>query len=657
MKLRKKAPDIVKSSKNTETVSKNIYTENHIPLTNRMWAKFTAFIMVIVMLIITVFSTIGITIMVQQNMYTTPKDEIIRYSYNSLVSWDVVEIIQSVRSNESAVSAYNFCNSKNISYVEITDSKSKELIWEFTNDIKQENAVIFDFADVEKCNVKIAILEEPVINDNYMFAHNIIDFFYAMLYWIYVVAVLAFLCAAASFVFLMCASGHSKRYNGVRAGWGTRIPFDLLTAVFGIFLYAVIRFLFGGNFYLTEVITIILFLVISITVISAASLGWLMSLAVRIKLGKWWKNTIIFRVFVLLRRLAKLIGRKLLRFAGLFRNIPVVWKATLTVVCVSIAELILMICAWNDYGKLMLLWLFNTIVLGTAVLYCALAFKKLQKGGEVLADGDLSCQIDTSMLCGVFKRFGKSLNSIARGMSIAVEERMKSERMKTELITNVSHDIKTPLTSIINYTDLISKESCDNQKINEYAQVLLRQSERLKRLIEDLVEASKASTGNLEVILAPCEANILLTQIVGEYEEKFHSKNLELITAQPQSPAVIMADGRRLWRVVDNLMNNIYKYAQSNTRVYLSLEKTGNELEKTGNEAVITFKNTSYAPLNISADELMERFVRGDASRNTEGNGLGLSIAKSLTELQKGAMEISIDGDLFKVTLRFPIIK
>lgn len=650
MKLRKKAPDIVKFSKNTETVNKNIHTENHIPLTNRMWAKFTAFFMVIVMLIITVFSTIGITIMVQQNMYTTPKDEIIRYSYNSLVSWDVVEIIQSVRSNESAVSAYNFCNSKNISYVEITDSKSKELIWEFTNDIKQENAVIFDFADVEKCNVKIAILEEPVINDNYMFAHNIIDFFYAMLYWIYVVAVLAFLCAAASFVFLMCASGHSKRYNGVRAGWGTRIPFDLLTAVFGIFLYAVIRFLFGGNFYLTEVITIILFLVISITVISAASLGWLMSLAVRIKLGKWWKNTIIFRVFVLLRRLAKLIGRKLLRFAGLFRNIPVVWKAALTVVCVSIAELILMICAWNDYGKLMLLWLFNTIVLGTAVLYCALAFKKLQKGGEMLADGDLSCQIDTSMLCGVFKRFGKSLNSIARGMSIAVEERMKSERMKTELITNVSHDIKTPLTSIINYTDLISKESCDNQKINEYAQVLLRQSERLKRLIEDLVEASKASTGNLEVILAPCEANILLTQIVGEYEEKFHSKNLELITAQPQSPAVIMADGRRLWRVVDNLMNNIYKYAQSNTRVYLSLEKTGNE-------AVITFKNTSYAPLNISADELMERFVRGDASRNTEGNGLGLSIAKSLTELQKGAMEISIDGDLFKVTLRFPIIK
>ena len=650
MKLRKKAPDIVKSSKNTETVSKNIYTENHIPLTNRMWAKFTAFIMVIVMLIITVFSSIGITIMVQQNMYTTPKDEIIRYSYNSLVSWDVVEIIQFVRSNESVVSAYNFCNSKNISYVEITDSKSKELIWEFTNDIKQENAVIFDFANVEKCNVKIAILEEPVINDNYMFAHNIIDFFYAMLYWIYVVAVLAFLCAAASFVFLMCASGHSKRFNGVRAGWGTRIPFDLLTAVFGIFLYAVIRFLFGGNFYLTEVITIILFLVISITVISAASLGWLMSLAVRIKLGKWWKNTIIFRVFVLLRRLAKLIGRKLLRFAGLFRNIPVVWKAALTVVCVSIAELILMICAWNDYGKLMLLWLFNTIVLGTAVLYCALAFKKLQKGGEVLADGDLSCQIDTSMLCGVFKRFGKSLNSIARGMSIAVEERMKSERMKTELITNVSHDIKTPLTSIINYTDLISKESCDNQKINEYAQVLLRQSERLKRLIEDLVEASKASTGNLEVILAPCEANILLTQIVGEYEEKFHSKNLELITAQPQSPAVIMADGRRLWRVVDNLMNNIYKYAQSNTRVYLSLEKAGNE-------AVITFKNTSYAPLNISADELMERFVRGDASRNTEGNGLGLSIAKSLTELQKGAMEISIDGDLFKVTLRFPIIK
>ena len=285
-----------------------------------------------------------------------------------------------------------------------------------------------------------------------------------------------------------------------------------------------------------------------------------------------------------------------------------------------------------------------------AVLYCAIVLKKLQEASKALADGDLSYQIDTSKMFGDFKNYGELLNSISKGMAIAVEERIKSERMKTELITNVSHDIKTPLTSIINYTDLISKEPCDNKKINEYSSVLLQQSERLKRLIDDLVEASKASTGNLEVNLAPCEANILLTQVVGEYSEKIQNKSLELITNQPESIIMIMADGRRLWRVFDNLMNNICKYSQSGTRVYLSLEKQGNE-------AVITFKNTSRLSLNISADELMERFVRGDSSRNTEGNGLGLSIAKSLTELQNGKLELYIDGDLFKVILKFPIIK
>ena len=233
-------------------------------------------------------------------------------------------------------------------------------------------------------------------------------------------------------------------------------------------------------------------------------------------------------------------------------------------------------------------------------------------------------------------------------MSRAVDERMKSERMKTELITNVSHDIKTPLTSIINYADLISREKCDNEKIAEYAEVLSRQSDRLKRLIEDLVEASKAATGNLEVMLSLCDAGVFISQAVGEYEQKLNDAGLQTVVTQFDEAVYVMADGRRMLRVFDNLMNNICKYAQSGTRVYLSLEKIGNK-------AVITFKNTSRDPLNISADELMERFVRGDSSRNTEGNGLGLSIAKSLTELQGGTLTLSVDGDLFKVILSFPI--
>ncbi|MBP3479863.1 MAG: sensor histidine kinase, partial [Oscillospiraceae bacterium] len=215
--------------------------------------------------------------------------------------------------------------------------------------------------------------------------------------------------------------------------------------------------------------------------------------------------------------------------------------------------------------------------------------------------------------------------------------------------TNVSHDIKTPLTSIINYADLIEKEPCENSTITEYAGVLHRQSERLKRLIDDLVEASKASTGNLEVLLAPCEVGVMLTQTAGEYEQRLTEKELTLVTNQPERPVKILADGRRLWRVFDNLMNNICKYAQRGTRVYLTLE------EQDG-QAVISFKNISREPLNLSPDELMERFVQGDVARSTEGNGLGLSIAKSLTELQNGTMELTTDGDLFKVVVSFPMI-
>jgi signal transduction histidine kinase len=234
-------------------------------------------------------------------------------------------------------------------------------------------------------------------------------------------------------------------------------------------------------------------------------------------------------------------------------------------------------------------------------------------------------------------------------MNRAVEERLNSERMKTELITNVSHDLKTPLTSILNYSGLIAAEPCENEKITEYAQVLTRQSERLTRLIDDLVEASKASTGHLDVLLAPVEAQVLLGQASGEYTERLAAAGLELVTKMPEEPIRIMADGRRMWRIFDNLMNNICKYAQPSTRVYLTLEEQGDK-------AVITFKNTSREKLDISEEELMERFTRGDSSRNTEGNGLGLAIARSMAELQKGSLNLVIDGDLFKAILTFPRI-
>ena len=227
---------------------------------------------------------------------------------------------------------------------------------------------------------------------------------------------------------------------------------------------------------------------------------------------------------------------------------------------------------------------------------------------------------------------------------------MKSERFKTELITNVSHDIKTPLTSIINYVDLLGKEDLQNENAKEYIQIISKHSDRLKKLVVDLVDASKASSGVLQLDMQPLKIDVLLDQIAGEYVERLKGNNLELIMRKPEESIQIMADGQRIYRVFDNLMNNICKYALPNTRVYLLLERNNNT-------ATISFKNISATELDMSANDLMERFVRGDKSRNTEGSGLGLSIAESLTTLQNGEFNIQLDGDLFKIVISFPIIE
>jgi signal transduction histidine kinase len=280
------------------------------------------------------------------------------------------------------------------------------------------------------------------------------------------------------------------------------------------------------------------------------------------------------------------------------------------------------------------------------VIYLIIQFGELLKASQKLADGDLSYKVDTSKMLFEFAEHGENLNKISEGMSKAVEERMKSERFKTELIANVSHDIKTPLTSIINYVDLLGKEELNNEKASEYLDVLERQSSKLKKLIEDLIEASKASSGNLTVNYEKLDLGVFITQTVGEFEEKLNVSGLELIIRKPDKPVYIMADGRHLWRVVDNLMNNICKYAQDQSRVYVNLEADNDNVK-------IKFMNISKYQLNVTGEELMERFVRGDKSRNTEGHGLGLSIALSLVNLMGGKMEIVVDGDLFKVILSF----
>lgn len=266
-----------------------------------------------------------------------------------------------------------------------------------------------------------------------------------------------------------------------------------------------------------------------------------------------------------------------------------------------------------------------------------------------LASGQLDYKIDEKDLTGDNRQMAAAVNRVGEGLQNAVKETLKSERLKADLITNVSHDIKTPLTSIINYVDLLKREDIQDPKIRGYIEVLDNKSKRLKQLTEDLVEASKVSSGNVVLDMKPIRFGELIRQTNGEFEEKFAARGLQMVCKMDEEPLVIMADGRRMWRVVENLYNNIAKYAMPNTRVYV-------EARRVGCRVVLEIKNISENPLNIKAEELTERFIRGDVSRSTEGSGLGLSIAKNLVGLQGGTFDIYLDGDLFKVVITFEAV-
>ena len=637
-------------------------------LTESTAAKVIAFLLMLVMTAVTAGGVLGAVFLYSTDVYVTSETAFKQELFSNIAWGDGRTLLDYLEWNDNSQTyqingeaARRYCLERNIALVEIQDKSGKEL-WR-SSDLNAEGfrwqfTFNYDWADPYKPSagaienaytVKLVLSSQFNMNDAYALANWAADLAYALRYWVYAIIAAAALMVLACFVFLLCAAGHHPGTDGVRPGWGTKLPLDLLTAAVALVLFLGIEMVVEANF---GGIGVVLVVVLGPAVLAGIFTGWCMSFALRLKLGSWWRNTVIYIAlrwaWKVLKKLGGGLGGLGRGLTGLLGGIPLVGKTVLAFLGLCILEgLGLMICyaGWS-WALLAFLWIAEKILLFLVVAAVALMCRKLLLGGRALAAGDLAYQVDTKGMVLDFKAHGEDLNHIAQGMAAAVEERMRSERMKTELITNVSHDIKTPLTSIINYADLIGQEPKDSDKIPEYAAVLTRQSERLKRLIEDLVEASKASTGNLEVNLAPCQPGVLLTQAAGEYEQKLKDAGLDLVTRQPETAVTILADGRRLWRVFDNLMNNICKYAQRGTRVYLTLE------EQDG-QAVISFKNTSRAPLDIPAEELLERFVRGDAARTGEGNGLGLSIAKSLTELQQGTLDLTVDGDLFKVVLKF----
>ncbi len=614
-------------------------------------SKIVAMILMVISLFMVAGGLFSGMILLEYQAYTTSKDKFVEQFYESS-SWSAsYDVLCTYYVNEGDNKMDELAKEVNYAGKIIEDGIeicsfgdfSKSFSAEFNHWYRLEHY----FADTEEhkigesAEVYLYVYEELPVVDNFSFINQVTSLAYELRYGVWIISSIALLVAIGMFVFLLSVAGHTRGSEDV-IPWGVdRIPTDLYSGLIflGMFIIAWFGLMFVSSWYSNYIIMGILALVC----VLEAVIGTLycMSLAVRVKARTIFSNTICYKLFSFVGKCMKNSWVMLGLGMG---NRPLMMKILpIYVFCSFLGFYGIFV---RDDMMRLLLWLFGNGIAFSVTIYICMAIGQVKKGARNMAEGNLEEQVDTKYLVLDFATIGNDMNAIAEGMSIAVEERMKSERFKTELITNVGHDLKTPLTSIINYTDLIQKEETENQKIVEYTAILKKQSERLKRLIIDLVEASKASTGNIDVHLAPCDVGVLLSQAIGEYEHKLTASQLVPITRQLEESVSILADGRLLWRVFDNLLNNICKYAQEGTRVYIDVEKHTDEVR-------IEFKNISKYELNISEAELMERFVRGDQSRHSEGNGLGLSIAKSLVEVQGGRLSLAIDGDLFKAILIF----
>ncbi len=442
-------------------------------------------------------------------------------------------------------------------------------------------------------------------------------------------------------VYLCCGAGHKREVEGIYLNWFHRIPGDVLLTLL----------LLGGVGAVAAGVTVVAtaygdfpmfmqLIGVGLGVAAAAAMGLaaLVTVCARAKAHTLLRNTWTWSICAwcwhTLWRLAGALGRAV-------QAVPLIWKAVMGCMAYGLFT----ITTFQGSGGLWLL-----VSAGVAAYLCLWAYqwKKIRHGTQEIIGGNPGYQIDTQRMLPDLRGHADELNNLGHAISTAVDERMRSEHFKAELITNVSHDLKTPLTSIINYVDLLKKVDIQDPKAREYIEVLDRKSQRLKKLTEDLVEASKASTGNLTVNWERLDFKQLADQALAECGERLEAQGLTVVRTLPEETVWVEADGRHLWRVLDNLLTNCAKYALPGTRVYV-------ELRENGGRAVLSVKNISRDPLDIPAERLMERFVRGDESRNASGSGLGLSIAQSLTELQHGKFEISIDGDLFKATVTLPL--
>lgn len=515
--------------------------------------------------------------------------------------------------------------------VRFTTSEDSKMIYD-KSIVTTENGykATIRYYDIGNYTVKAFIRSDFTAKDKYYYTLSAVNILTEMRFAIIFIGLASAVICLVIMIFLCSAAGHKAGSEEIYLSRIHRIPLDLYAAVcISCSIFSISMFfnkIFDGSLTLGLIIVLLL----PFCAVLPASVA--VTFAARLKKGGWWRNTLIYKFFALIFRVLKYI----------VVNLPFYWKAIMLICAVKIVEFIF-ILERNVYP---IFWLLESFVLIAVVIYAVVSLRKLQKAASEIAKGDLEYRVDVRGMTHSLRSHGENLNNISNGLKAALDERVKSERMKAELITNVSHDIKTPLTSIVNYIGLLRRDGLASASAPEYLDVLENQAVRLKKLTEDLIEASKASSGCIAVNAENTDVNVLLSQAAAEYDERFSENSLELVMNLSDKAPVIFADGRLMWRVFDNFFNNICKYALKGTRIYIKSDIKDNR-------CVIVFSNISAAPLNISGEELVERFVRGDASRNTEGSGLGLSIAQSLIELQGGTFKIKIDADLFKAEMTF----
>ncbi len=540
--------------------------------------------------------------------------------------------------------AHNSSDNKNV-LSSTTETTANEFI--YFDEYWGENDDYYHIYYYEAPACQVTVYLSPTVfyhySTDYWWAINAM---YELRYFFAIGAVLGVLLFIGSLTYLTWAVGKKKGSEEVLLVGLNKLPLDLygLSAIFvGFYMVWITAKLLGNSVDGVNINFAFVFLACAVAVgVAILAVLYYCALAVQCKVGDlyWWRNSIVGRALRLLWKGLRLVAKGLVALVSM---LPIIWQWL--VIAGALVILLIISVLQVDYDGPMMFLCCLTLVTGV-ILYVGYAFGMLMKGAKRMARGDLARKIPTKYLIGSFRDCANQLNALADVAVVAAKSQLKSERMKTELITNVSHDIKTPLTSIINFVDLLQKPHTEAQE-KEYLAVLARHSQQMKKLIEDLIELSKASTGNIHVNITQMDATEAVTQALGEFADKLDAVQLTPVFRQPEGPAPILADGRLVWRVLSNVLSNAVKYALPGTRLYVDVVRLEGRV-------LISMKNISREQLNVSAEELMERFVRGDASRNTEGSGLGLNIAKSLMDLQRGQLQLLVDGDLFKVTLVFP---